>query len=98
MIISTKTVNGHQIQIHENKSGRHRYWATINRHALSQRGTRRPRTFASPQGAWTAALKEARLLPEGHGQISPRRVPGYSNPGGGGPFAPMNMPRGRDTD
>jgi hypothetical protein len=98
MIVRTKTANGYQIQIHENKSGRRRYWAAVNRQPLSQRGTLRPRAFASPQGAWTAALKEAQLLPEGPGQIFPRKVPGYSNPGGGGPFAPMNMPRGRNND
>ena len=29
MIVRTETVNGHQIQIHENKSGRRRYWVTV---------------------------------------------------------------------
>lgn len=97
MIIHTETVNGHQIQIHKNKSGRHHYWASVNRRALSRHRALHPRMFASPQGAWTAALREAKLLPEGHGQSSPGGVPGYSNPGGGGPFAPMNMPRCRDV-
>lgn len=87
MIIKVETVNGYLIQIHETSSGRHRYWATIHHQALH--GKLHVRKFTTPEAAWTAACKEAQSRPA---RISQRNVPGYSNPGGGGPFAPMGSP------
>jgi hypothetical protein len=86
MIVKIETVDGRQIEIHENRSGHRRYWAMVNHRALFQRGSMRLRTFTTADAARAAALKEAKGSP----RISPARATGYSNLGGGGPFAPMS--------
>lgn len=88
MIVKTETVNGRQIEIHEKRSSHRRYWAMVNHRALFQRGSLRVRTFATEEAAHAAALKEAKTSP----RIASAPTPGYSNPGGGGPFAPMSSP------
>mgnify|MGYP003588820962 CR=1 FL=1 len=89
MIVKTEMINGGQLEVHENRSGHRRYWATVNHRALFQRGSLRVRTFTTPDAAWTAALREARISPK----ITRTHTPGYSIFGGGGPFAPMSSPR-----
>lgn len=90
MIVRSEHANGRQIEIHEERSGHRRYWAAVNHQAIYRQGSLRPRLFATSDAAWTAALREAEISPRTPG---PPRVPGYSNPGGGGPFAPMATPR-----
>ena len=89
MIVRNEHVNGRQIEIHEERAGHRRYWAAVNHQAIYRQGSLRPRLFATSDAAWTAALREAEASPEVPG---PPRTPGYSNPGGGGPFAPMAAP------
>ena len=92
MLIKVATRNGHLIQILGLPSGRHRYWVTIGHQVLCHRKKPYVRKFDTADSAWTAALKEAERRPLGHAHAH-KTVPGYSNPGGGGPFSPMNMPR-----
>ncbi len=89
MLIKGATVDGSKIEVYAKGSGHHRYWAKVNHRALLRRGGQRVRTFATVGAAWTVALKEAETSP----RTEPARVVGYSNFGGGGPFAPMASPR-----
>lgn len=84
-------INGHQIQVYKKTSGRSRYWVTINQRAMLQRGKTGIRTFVTAAAAWTAAVQKAKSSPPA---AAPRNMTGYSNPGGGGPCAPMGMPLG----
>ena len=59
MIVKTETVGGKQIEIHEDKHGRQRFWAKVDGMALFQRGRIRLRTFTTADTAWKAALEEA---------------------------------------
>jgi hypothetical protein len=60
MIVKTGTVDGKQIEIHEDSHGRQRFWAKVDGTALFQRGRIRLRTFATVGTAWKAALEEVR--------------------------------------
>lgn len=57
-IIQTETVDGKQIEIHEDSYGRRRYWAKVEGLALFQRGRMRLRTFTTVEGARAAAVAE----------------------------------------
>jgi hypothetical protein len=92
LIIKTATVDGRQIEIYKGLTGPRPYWASVNHRALFQRRSLHVQTFANADAAWGAALKEAKIPPK----ISPARTVGYSNLGGGGPFAPMGAPRAAD--
>lgn len=60
MIVKTETVDGRQIEIHEDSVGPRRYWAKIDGSALFQRGRMRVRTFTTADAARSAAIKEPR--------------------------------------
>jgi hypothetical protein len=89
LIIKTATIDGKPIEIHEDRYGARRYWAMVDGTALFQRGRMRLRMFTTAEAAWKAAIKEAKSTRPAR---RTRGVPGYSNFGGGGPFAPMASP------
>ncbi len=57
-IIQTETLDGKQIEIHEDSYGQRRYWAKVDGVALFQRGRMRLRTFTTADGARAAAIAE----------------------------------------
>ena len=57
-IIQTATIDGKQIEVHEDSHGRRRYWAKVEGVALFQRGRMRLRTFTTAEGARAAAIAE----------------------------------------
>ena len=89
-VVASFEEDGKRIEIHINRFGKQRYWAMVDGSALFQRGRMRVRAFATVEAARAAARKEAKALPARSHQK--RGVPGYSNFGGGGPFAPMGSP------
>lgn len=60
MIVKTGTVDGKQIEVHNEGWGLRRYWAQVDGTALFQRGRMRLRTFDTPDAAWKAALRAAK--------------------------------------
>lgn len=89
MIIKATTIDGRRIEIHANSGGPRRYWVAINQQPLQTQRSLRVRMFTTPGIAWAAALKEVQNFP----RLQAAHTPGYSNLGGGGPFAPGNAPR-----
>jgi hypothetical protein len=59
MIAKTETIDGRQIEVHENNFGQHRYWVKVDGCALFQRGRMRLRTFTTADAARSAAIKES---------------------------------------
>lgn len=59
MIVKTATVDGKQIEVHENRFSTQRYWVKIDGRGLFQRGRMRVRAFTTVDAAWKAALEEA---------------------------------------
>lgn len=57
-IVKTATVDGKQIEVHEDSFGRRRYWAKVDGRGLYQRGRMRVRTFTTADAAWKAALED----------------------------------------
>jgi hypothetical protein len=81
--------DGRRIEVHADRFGKRRFWVKIEGSALFQRGRMRIRAFATVDAAVKAARKEAKTVAPARRS---RGVPGYSNFGGGGPFAPMGSP------
>lgn len=90
-LVESFEAHGAEIEIRADRFGKRRFWAMVNGTALFQRGRMRLRMFATVPAARSAARKEAKTT-----TASPppkkRGVPGYSNFGGGGPFAPIGSP------
>ncbi|HSX22433.1 MAG TPA: hypothetical protein VLE97_06610 [Gaiellaceae bacterium] len=80
--------DGRRIEVHADRFSKRRFWVMIEGTALFQRGRMRVRAFTTVEAAVKAARKEAKAVVSGKS----RGVPGYSNFGGGGPFAPMGSP------
>ena len=60
MKVKTETVNGKQIEVHEDRFGARRYWVKVDGIGLFQRGRMRVRTFATVEAARKAGLEETR--------------------------------------
>lgn len=58
MIVETTTIDGREIEIHQDRFGQRRYWVKVDGLALFQHGRMRLRTFATPETARAAATKE----------------------------------------
>lgn len=57
-IVQTETVDGKQIEVHEDSYGRRRFWVKVDGVALFQRGRMRLRMFTTAEGAREAAIAE----------------------------------------
>lgn len=86
----TEDVDGRSVEVHADRVGKRRFWVKIEGSALFQRGRMRIRAFTTIEAAVKAARKEAKTTAPAARKS--RGVPGYSNFGGGGPFAPMGSP------
>ena len=53
-----ETIGGKRVEVHEDRFGKSRYWATVDGSALFQRGRMRLRTFATLDAARKAAIAE----------------------------------------
>jgi len=60
MIVKTETVDGKQIEVHEDRFTTRPYWVKIDGRGLFQRGRMRVRAFATVDAARKAALVEVR--------------------------------------
>lgn len=59
MIVKTATVDGKQIEVHQDRFTTRPYWVKIDGRGLFQRGRMRVRAFTTVDAAWKAALEEA---------------------------------------